>query len=42
MLFSEQIWDVRINKEVVEIKENEDFISDMGIDPHKRMLLATR
>ncbi|CAG2248453.1 WD repeat-containing protein 55,WD repeat-containing protein 55 homolog [Mytilus edulis] len=36
-----KIWDVRINKEVVEIKENEDFISDMGIDPHKRMLLAT-
>lgn len=36
-----KIWDVRVNKEVMELKENEEFISDLDIDPHKKIMLAT-
>ena len=37
-----QVWDMRYEKAVMEVKENEEFISDMIIDDKHRYLLATR
>ena len=41
-IFSIQIWDTRTAKHVMEVSENEDFISDMVSDADNRFLLATR
>ncbi|CAH1777728.1 unnamed protein product, partial [Owenia fusiformis] len=36
-----KVWDMRREGCVFDIKENDDYISDMAIDKHKRFLLAT-
>lgn len=36
-----KVWDLRQSKPVMEIKENDDFISDMILESRKRLLLAT-
>ena len=37
-----KVWDMRQNKSVMEVKENDEFISDMVMDNTNRYLLATR
>lgn len=36
-----KVWDVRLQKSVMEIKQSEEFISDMKVENAKRILLAT-
>ncbi|XP_070552585.1 WD repeat-containing protein 55-like isoform X2 [Ptychodera flava] len=36
-----KVWDLRKDKAIMEMKESEDFISDMVIDNDKKILLAT-
>ena len=40
--FCSKLWDQRKAASVMELKENEDFISDMTCDPENRTLLAAR
>lgn len=36
------VWDLRSDKLIMDVKENDDFISDMIIDDNRKMLIATR
>ncbi|KAK3577747.1 hypothetical protein CHS0354_015784 [Potamilus streckersoni] len=36
-----KVWDLRKKTAVMELKQNDDFISDMAIDSHRKILLAT-
>lgn len=40
--FLEQLWDLRTKTAVMDMKENEDYISDMAVDDQQKFLLATR
>ena len=37
-----QLWDMRSKTHTMELKECDDFISDMIVDQEQRILLATR
>ena len=37
-----QVWDLRLQKAVMDLKENDDFISDMVVDSDSRVLVASR
>ena len=36
-----QAWDLRMQKEAMDLKHNEDFISDLAVDNQSKILLAT-
>ncbi|KAK3099283.1 hypothetical protein FSP39_002018 [Pinctada imbricata] len=36
-----KVWDMRTNSAIMEMKESEEFISDMAIDDQRKILLAT-
>lgn len=38
----EQLWDLRTKTAVMDMKENEDYISDLAVDDQQKFLLATR
>ena len=39
--FTVKVWDMRQNKAVMDVKEHEEFISDMDVEKNKRYLVAT-